>query len=170
MNVWNALTKFFGGIRKVVYKKLFIVAKLSNLKTFKIESIMSDSLAKQLLYAYLEGDSLYMSEAMKYFKCYDICNTILVDLSLLNNKKFEGELMRFCPPQEWELNLKKKIEFYQETKSEFSLSLTLSYLRGQSRHKLELCREYMLFYSELQQGSSKIRGLFSDICGKNFLF
>lgn len=157
-NVRNAITSFFGGILYQIDKRLFIRAELKRIKFFKIERIVCDPLTKQLLNAYLEGDSYFMSEAMKRFKCHNICNKIMGNLDLLNDSKIENELFEFCglSSQDWEEKIKPGINHYLKTKSGFDISLALSYLRGESLWELEHSREYILFLAELRQKSNKI--------------
>lgn len=66
-----------------------------------------------------------MSEGMKRFRCHNICNKILRDLTLLNEKKIEHELFEFCGlnSQVWEGNIKDAIDYYYlETKHGFDIS------------------------------------------------
>lgn len=166
MNARNSLRVLLNYINK----KWFIRTELNRIKEFEIERIIVDPKAKHLLEAYLQKDSFFISDAMILFKCYDICNKLSLNLSLLNDQQYAYELYEFCPQNDWKQKLKDEIQLFRETKSMFKLSLTLSHLRGQSLYKLEHSRDYIMFKRELKHGSKIIRKLLSEMFKENFLF
>lgn len=165
----NIIISFFMNIFAYIDKTLYVRAELNRMKTFTIERILLDPTAKRLLKLHLQADSLFVSEAMILFECYDICDKMLTNSALLNIGELENELYRFCP-ENWAQRLRVEFGAYRESQSQFGLQMALSYLRGQSLHNLEFSREFILFHRELKMGSGRIKLLLTGIYKNNFHF
>lgn len=171
-NARKALMSFLRSLSYHIDKRLFIRAELRRIGNFKIEGLVQDPLANQLLKTYLEKNSYFGGVALKRLKCHNLCNDILGDLTLLNNGEIEYELLEFCgySSQYWEENVKSAIDYYLETKSGINVSMALTFVRGVSVWELECSREYMLFREELRGKSNKIWKLLANIYDDRFNF
>lgn len=148
-------------------RQQYVSKMLNKFIAMPIRDFLSNKIARKLLKRYLRATYRFDSEAMSLLKCYNMCDKLIKNTSILNDEEISNVLLEFCPTPHWRNKIEAEIIQYRNG-LQFGIVLLLNDLKRECIFDLEINADYFRCMREVRDKSSLIKSLMRVIYNEKY--
>lgn len=150
-------------------RSYYVQQKLKKLTDMSVEDILGDNFARNLFKKYLRLPLLNSPEILNTIKCYNICNKLIADTSLINDNTLINNLYSLCSSTEWESRIWSELRQHRVYDQQFGIIIVLNQLKQDCILDLITSGEYYQFKMEVKNKTNQMRLLIKSIYNENYV-
>lgn len=151
----------FANMLYLLRRDYFVYKKFKKMTRMNAEHIMDNEEIQNIFkqFILLTGEK---RDVLKHVECYNLCEMIIDNPFMIENRKMQEELLKLCPKEIWENTLKRAYTFRHR-----NWAFMLTRKKIDSLEQIELDEAYSDFSSAIRRKSKEIKNMLIDLYDEN---